>query len=109
MGFSDVRDDDVLTAAEVAERAGRPSWAALAAWLRRASHPQPARIPGSRLFRGHEVRRWFQSLSAPLSFARCGDPAGLKEDAALPSPPVGTADIVPVDELERRRALAAAR
>lgn len=111
MGFADIRDEDVLTAKDIAERMGRPSWAALKAWLRRQGLIPPQRFLGSRVFRGRDVLRWFATLpSATSPHARCvgaGDHPNTNttEWAAHPGPPSSPrSNIVPPDELERRRA-----
>lgn len=128
-GFSDLDGDALLTAAEVACRMGRPSWAALRAWLRRADLPPPPRLYGSRRFRARDLQRWAAGLPTDRDHARAGwsgrppapralgveDPPCERIEGHLPGnaqPGATFSDrgtVVPPDELARRRALAMRR
>lgn len=138
-GFSDLMGDEVLTGADIAARMGRPSWAALMAWLRRSGLTPPPRLYGTRRFRARDVAAWAAMLPTTAPDDRDqqsagwsgGPPAPINPEKgtssdigffeAKPKTPPGVThsisashgacptNVVPEEELARRRALALSR
>lgn len=96
LGFSDIADDDMLTASEIARRCGFSR----ASSLRRALARQNVNMPPS-IFRGryagHLVRAWFTEISQLL----------VKETTSAPAhPPLrASADVIQL-QAQRERARA---
>lgn len=91
-GFSDVQDDDLLCASEVAQRLGYQSWRAARRWLLASGLPLPPCLRRS-WFRGDHLKWWFARLPAQ----------GQKViPAALPPVPSVSGEVIDLDTARQR-------
>lgn len=110
-GFADVDEYDVLTSTEVAERMGRPTWSALARYLRKAGLSRPPKIQGSHKFRGRDLKAWFSALPCETDQPAQSRVTPHHHRSVGPAVIMGAERLgaLDPDELARRRILAAAR